>query len=288
MAEMKARHAFGDSENLQNALSSGVIDAYDILFLDGDTEPKIGWVDKNGEVKMVDTDTSDLKDAIATKVTAEEVDTKITKALENLDIDAEVVENYVVSHKPDGTLVDYRDKEIRVMIPNGTQFEIQNSGAGADKNAYYIGMKAYAPEEAVSFKEDLAEIISDNEMYYFEGNDFAGTDENGKYSIVWLPVAKYDGSTWTYHGANSSESHYVGWYYSVEWYNANGKVIASDCIRINLSNEECHSNIKPFYIVREAKETETKIAKAVNTANAYTDEKIAEIAKASSYEVIEF
>lgn len=46
---MKAKHAFGSSENLTSALSSGAIDSFDILFLDGDTDnPKIGWVDKNG------------------------------------------------------------------------------------------------------------------------------------------------------------------------------------------------------------------------------------------------
>ena len=46
---MKAKHAFGSSENLTSALSSGTIDSFDILFLDGDTDnPKIGWIDKNG------------------------------------------------------------------------------------------------------------------------------------------------------------------------------------------------------------------------------------------------
>lgn len=46
---MKAKHAFGSSENLTSALSSGAIDSFDVLFLDGDTDnPKIGWVDKNG------------------------------------------------------------------------------------------------------------------------------------------------------------------------------------------------------------------------------------------------
>lgn len=54
--ENRARHAFGNSENLQNALNSGVVDAYDILFLDGDTNPKVGWVDKNNLVKIVDTE----------------------------------------------------------------------------------------------------------------------------------------------------------------------------------------------------------------------------------------
>ena len=49
----KARHAFGSSENLSTALSSGAIDKFDILFLDGETEPKIGWVDKNNVIRLV-------------------------------------------------------------------------------------------------------------------------------------------------------------------------------------------------------------------------------------------
>ena len=162
---------------------------------------------------------------------------------------------YEIAYKPTGTLVDYREKEIRVMCPVGTQFMTQNSGTGADANAYYIGFKAYAPDGAVSFKEDLAEIIADSTMYNFEGNDFAGIDEYGrKYSIVWLPVAKLVDDIWTYYGANSTKNKYIGWHYSVEWYDANGKVINSDCIRINLSNEDCHNNIEPFYMANVVKE----------------------------------
>ena len=52
----KSKHAFGKSENLQSALDSGAVDAYDILFLDGDTDPKLGWVDASGVVRMLDTD----------------------------------------------------------------------------------------------------------------------------------------------------------------------------------------------------------------------------------------
>lgn len=163
---------------------------------------------------------------------------------------------YEISHKPIGTLVDYRDKEIRVMVPANTKFELQNSGENADKNAYYVGFKAYAPSGATSFKEDLAEIISDNTMYAFEGNDFAGIDEYGrKYSIYWLAVAKYDEATqtWTRYGAQSSKEKYIGWYYSVEWYDADGVMIGSDCIRINLSNESCHNAVEPYYIGKTVK-----------------------------------
>lgn len=163
---------------------------------------------------------------------------------------------YEVSSKPEGTLVDYRDKEIRIMCPSDTNWVKQNVGDGGDGSKHYIGFKAYAPEGAVSFKEDLAEVIADNTMHSFSNNDFAGTDEYGrKYSIVWLPVASYDSETdsWTYYGANSNNSKYIGWHYSVEWYGANGKKIGSDCIRINLSNESCHSTIEPFYAANAIK-----------------------------------
>lgn len=160
-----------------------------------------------------------------------------------------VAREYEISHKPEGTLVDYRDKEIRVMCPSDTEWTLQNSGEGSDASMYYIGFKAYAPEGAVSFKEDLAETITDDTMYYFEGNDFAGIDAYGrKYSIVWLPVANYDGSVWTYYGASSTTSKYIGWYYTVKWYNANGAMIDADQIRINLSNEACHITATPSYI----------------------------------------
>ena len=49
--------AFGSSANIQNALDQGLIDSYDILLLDGNTdEPKIGWVDKDGKPVIVDTE----------------------------------------------------------------------------------------------------------------------------------------------------------------------------------------------------------------------------------------
>lgn len=56
MAEelLRSRHAFGNSQSIPNALESEAINAYDILFLDGDTEPKIGWVDSNGVVRLVE------------------------------------------------------------------------------------------------------------------------------------------------------------------------------------------------------------------------------------------
>lgn len=51
---LRSKHAFGSSENIDVALESSAIDAYDILFLDGETaEPKIGWIDKNGNKVII-------------------------------------------------------------------------------------------------------------------------------------------------------------------------------------------------------------------------------------------
>ena len=180
--------------------------------------------------------------------TTEEVE-KISEALKKVEAEVDA-KRFEIFSKPVGTLVRMTDEEIRIMCPKDTEWKLQNSGENADSNAYYIGFKAYAPsDDIVSFKEDLAEVIADDTMYYFEGNEFAGIDENGrKYSIVWLPVARFDGTNWTYYGTNSSSKKYIGWYYSVEWYNAKGVKVASDCIRINLSNENCHNIVEPYYM----------------------------------------
>lgn len=57
MAEKdRARHAFGKSSSIEAAKQANKIDAFDILFLDGDTDPKVGWLDASGETKIVDTE----------------------------------------------------------------------------------------------------------------------------------------------------------------------------------------------------------------------------------------
>lgn len=48
----KARHAYGQSADIASAIQANKINAFDILFLDGDTEPKIGWLDKQGVARI--------------------------------------------------------------------------------------------------------------------------------------------------------------------------------------------------------------------------------------------
>lgn len=283
----RVKHTFGDSINILAAIESGTINAYDVLFLDSKTEPKVGWIDKDGTPVIVDTqkvvmveDKTLPESGVIGKIYIFEEQAHFWNGTKfvNLSVSASEKEleklfeefkhsymkiKYEIAHKPVGALVDYREKEIRVLCPEGTEWSFQQSGENADKNSYYIGLRIYAPsDDIVSFKEALDKKVTDDTMYYFEGNDFANIDEYGRsYSIVWLPVAVYDESTatWTYYGDNSSEDKYVGWYYSVEWYNADEKLVGSDCIRINLTNKDCHSAIKPFYLSDVTKEVDTKI-----------------------------
>ena len=54
---LRSRHAFGALENVDDAISSGKVDAYDILFLkDENGKPYVGWVDKEGNKVVVQED----------------------------------------------------------------------------------------------------------------------------------------------------------------------------------------------------------------------------------------
>lgn len=54
MAE-RAKHAFGALERIDEAISNGKIDAYDILFVkDANGKPFVGWVDKDGNKVIVE------------------------------------------------------------------------------------------------------------------------------------------------------------------------------------------------------------------------------------------
>lgn len=212
------------------------------------------------QVEQLTEEVEELEKTVTEKV--EGLEASLTEEINTLEAAVEKTKYEIVSI-PENVLVDNREKEIRVMFPKDFVFEKQNVGATGDGNKWYMGFRAYAPETAVSFKEDLSEIINDNTMYYFEGNDFAGVDEFGrKYSIVWLPVANFDvnAQTWSYYGATSSADHFVGFYYTVEWYNVEGKIIGSDLIRINLSNEDCHNLIDDFNVAEFYQKKTDKIS----------------------------
>lgn len=284
----KARHAFGNSENIQKALDSQLIDAYDILFLDGDTEPKVGWVDKDGVIRIVengaDVDLSGLEAEIAKKANAEKVASLENEVAEKADA-AEVQATYEkvkyeIVDAPVGTLVDYKDDEIRILIPEGSQFTKQSVGVGGDQNTYYVTFKTYVyNDDVVGYKETLGgesdpEILTDLKK-----------DEYGRrYQPTWLGVATYDEATdtWSYYGANSTENHYIGWDYTLQMYNSDNVMIASDSVRINLSNEGCHYTVEPYYIGKTKAEIEETVTKTV-------EEMVTKaVEDAAAIEVIEF
>ena len=296
----KARHAFGSSQNVKAALEAGTINERDILFLDESTDhPKVGWVSKDGEVVIVEgeeyvitiegeslpesgengkiylfkdegyfwnssgfsslsksADLSELEAEISVKMNADEAEEKYEKV------------KYEIADVPMGTLIDYSDKEIRVMCPANAVWTKQSVGAGGDANSYYMTFKTYAPDDnAVGYIEHL-NGESDEEILV----DLK-TDEYGRrYQPTWLAIAKHDESTdtWTYYGKDSSTEKYIGWNYQIDWYDADGVVIASDSVRINLSNEDCHSAVEPYYmsnVLKAAQEyVDVQIEEAVNGA----------------------
>lgn len=51
----RARFAYGSKANVEAAIESGAVDAYDFLCLNGENErPSLGWVDKNGNPVYVE------------------------------------------------------------------------------------------------------------------------------------------------------------------------------------------------------------------------------------------
>ncbi len=98
----KAKHAFGALENVDSAISSGKIDAYDILFVkDAEGKPYVGWIDRDGQKVIVDhtQDLTELEDGleaqIATKASIEDVETlegQISTKADVADVEALGVE----------------------------------------------------------------------------------------------------------------------------------------------------------------------------------------------------
>ena len=164
---------------------------------------------------------------------------------------------YEIADTPAGTLVKMNENEIRIMCPESSEWALQNVGAGGDANTHYVTLKTYVPNDnIVGYIEHLGNVVDAEILTDLK------TDEYGRrYQPTWLGVAKYDKTTdsWTYYGANSTEDHYIGWDYQIDWYDANGVVVSSDSIRINLSNEGCHYSIEPYYVGNMMGEVRTMI-----------------------------
>jgi hypothetical protein len=128
MAE-KAKHAFGALENIDSAISSGKIDAYDILFVkDSEGKPYVGWIDKDGKKVIVD-HTPDLtklegefEAQIAAKANIEDVEAlegQISTKAEAADVDALEVE---IANKVDVDTVQNMIKEYSSAVIEVVEF----------------------------------------------------------------------------------------------------------------------------------------------------------------------
>ena len=126
MAEnLRSKHAFGSLANVDAAIASGAIDAYDILFL---KEGKIGWIDKDGN-----------------KVIAEGKQQVVV--VEALPETGEEAVLYVVNS------VGY--------TWNGTEFKPISEAAGLDESAIdekIAEAKASVLEEAKAYADEQASI----------------------------------------------------------------------------------------------------------------------------------
>ena len=227
----------GDVWNIENDSLTHGIKAGDNVAWNGESWDKLaGTVDLSGYA------TNEKVDKIAENVTVimeDYASKEEVRKLSNLN-------KYEILDTPKGTLVDIGEKEIRIMCPANAEYHKQAVGAGGDANLYYITLRTYAPnEEAVGYIETL-NGAQDPEVLYDLREDAYGR----KFQPTWLAVARYDEATdsWSYYGDQSSIKKYIGYSYQIDWYNADGLKIASDSIRINLSNKDCHYAIEPYYM----------------------------------------
>lgn len=210
----------------------------------------------------------------AANTSAIELNTRVTKNEEDiatLNEDKSLIdtlEHRATLHRveignvPAGTLVNYGQDEVRVMVPSDTVWTANR------ENKYYMSAKLFAPSNAKYFRESLAQDITDETYYEFENYEFSGIDEHGcKYSLVWLPMAEQSGETWTYTGSLSAmDKGFIGWYWHANWYDENKNLIGSDIIRINLSNESCHNFEQPYYMIKYA--TKDSVKNPLNVSGA--------------------
>ena len=149
-------------------------------------------------------------------------------------------QKHVVTGLPEGAIVEYKNNEIRVLCSEDTVFTQQNTGEGGNPNIYYMALTTNAPEGAVAFNEGDRGVIAERNVSL-----------NGKKSkTIWLALASLSNGVWNYYGKNSTGANLIGWDYIIEWLDAEGKIIETNSIRVNLTNENCHG-VSVFTVVKE-------------------------------------
>lgn len=90
---VKSKIAFGASSAVESAKEQGVIDAGDILLLDSDTTPKIGWITPAGNTVVIENAGADLSELEAEVDTLNESMTAVQAEVDTKADDAEVKES---------------------------------------------------------------------------------------------------------------------------------------------------------------------------------------------------
>lgn len=120
----KAKHAFGQSAGIEAAKQAGKIDSFDILFLDGDTDPKIGWLDAQGNTVIVPnkTDLSEVEAELATKANSEDVETLEGQIATKADASEVEALQTAIATKVDATTVQTMISEAAVGVIEVVEF----------------------------------------------------------------------------------------------------------------------------------------------------------------------
>lgn len=90
----KAKHGYGSLEKVDQSIQSGVLDAFDVLFVtDSEGKPYVGWVSKDGKKQIVDpySGVSELESAVDTKLASKadsaEVEAQLATKVDSTEVD---------------------------------------------------------------------------------------------------------------------------------------------------------------------------------------------------------
>lgn len=163
----------------------------------------------------------------------------------------------------EGMFIKYLDSEIRLNTQRVQPTLHSNVGEGGSPNMYYATLRAFAPENATSARKGEKDVIDPKVIPL-------NTDSYGrKYISHWIALANTSdgGVTWSKWGDTSTVDKYLGFYLNFHWYN-NDTLIATDKLRIILTNDTCHDDLIPDPVARRIDDKVSGLASLefVNTA----------------------
>ena len=148
-----------------------------------------------------------------------------------------------------GFLTSEAQNDLRVYIPKGSEYNLQNVGAGGLANQFYMTVRAWSPVAEVTACRK-GEVNRYNE-HFTDMESIKFDAESGRpYVDFWLAIAYTDdnGVTWNEYADLSVGTKYIGYNWLVEWYNGE-ELVASGSKKITLvNNYDMLYNAKDWYI----------------------------------------